>query len=288
MTKPPENKFYQAGVIGYPIHHSLSPTLHGYWLDSYAINGAYTAVAVEPDTLKESLSHLQSKGWRGCNVTIPHKEQVFQICDEMDDIAGRIKAVNTLIFRDNGTIFGTNTDAYGFTQNLLNHSTPQPNHGCAIVLGAGGACRAILVALMDMGFSHIHLVNRNLNRAENLQSEFAGDTCSITTGDFASAQNYMAECALLVNTTSLGMTGQDDLDINISALPSSAIVTDIVYNPLMTTLLKTAQDRGNTVVDGLGMLLYQAVPGFEAWFNHPNPQVTEGLRSHILDKMGVL
>ena len=280
-------KHYQAGVIGYPIHHSLSPALHGYWLDKYNIDGDYKAMAVEPDTLEESLKKLQSQGWQGCNVTLPHKETAFKICHTTDSIAERIKAVNTLIFKDDGTIFGTNTDAYGFTENVLSQSTPKPNTGCAIVLGAGGACRAVLVAIMDMGFNHIHLVNRTVERAESLSHEFTGDACAITTGDFASTQKYMVDCALLVNTTSLGMTGQGDLGIDISALPKSAIVTDIVYNPLMTTLLKTAQSRGNTVVDGLGMLLYQAIPGFEAWFHHANPQVTEGLRNHILQKMGV-
>ena len=279
-------KQYQAGVIGYPIHHSISPVLHGYWLDTYGIDGSYTAVAVKPNTVQDSVKKLQSQGWRGCNVTIPHKEEVFKICDEIDATAQRIKAVNTLIFRDDGTIFGTNTDTYGFTKNLTSHSTPKPNKGCAIVLGAGGACRAILVALMDMGFSHIHLVNRTLDRAENLSHEFSNPICTITTGDFPSVQNHMAECALLVNTTSLGMVGQDDLTLDLSNLPTDAIVTDIVYNPLMTTLLKHAQHRGNQVVDGLGMLLHQAVPGFEAWFNHSQPQVSEDLRNHILKKMG--
>ena len=280
-------KQYQAGVIGYPIHHSLSPALHGYWLNHYVIDGNYTAVEVKPNTLQESLTKLQSQGWRGCNVTLPHKEEAFTLCHTTDAIANRIKAVNTLIFKDDGTIFGTNTDAYGFTENLLNHSPPKPDEGCAIVLGAGGACRAILVALMDMGFNHIHLVNRTVEKAETLSHEFSNPTCTMTTGDFASVQNHMAQCALLVNTTSLGMVGQDDLNIDISTLPPSAIVTDIVYNPLMTTLLKTVQSRGNRVVDGLGMLLYQAVPGFEAWFHHANPQVTEDLRTHILQKMGL-
>ena len=286
MTKPNQTKQYQAGVIGYPIDHSLSPILHGYWLDNYGIDGHYSAVAVAPETLNESLRNLQAQGWQGCNVTIPHKEDVFKICDKIDTIAERIKAVNTLIFKEGGTIFGTNTDAYGFTENIRSHSTPKPATGCAIVLGAGGACRAIIVAIQDMGFSHIHLVNRTVSRAETLQGEFSNPQCTITTGDFDSVHNYMADCALLVNTTSLGMTGHDDLQMDISSLPTSAIVTDIVYNPLMTTLLKTAQQQGNQVVDGLGMLLYQAVPGFEAWFNHSKPQVTEDLRTHILKKMG--
>ena len=286
MTNPPKNKFYQAGVIGYPIHHSLSPSLHGYWLEKYKINGNYTAVAVQPHSLKESLTQLQSQGWRGCNVTLPHKEEAYTLCDTTDSIAERIQAVNTIIFTEDGKIVGSNTDAYGFTKNIQSQSTPNPNDGCAIVLGAGGACRAVIVALMDMGFGHIHLVNRTLQRAENLQAEFATPSCTITVGDFPSVQNYMAECALLVNTTSLGMTGQGDLDVDISNLPISSIVTDIVYNPLMTTLLKTAQGRGNPVVDGLGMLLHQAVPGFEAWFNHASPQVDENLRTHILNKMG--
>ena len=286
MTKTKKSKPYQAGVIGYPIHHSLSPILHGYWLDKYGIAGHYSAVAVAPDTLDESLRDLQIQGWRGCNVTIPHKEDVFKICDTIDATAGRIKAVNTLIFKGDGTIFGTNTDAYGFMENIRSHSTPNPSTGCAIVLGAGGACRAVIVAIQDMGFSHIHLVNRTVSRAETLKGEFSNAQCTITTGDFDSVRNYMADCALLVNTTSLGMTGHDDLQMDISTLPKSAIVTDIVYNPLMTTLLTTAQQQGNQVVDGLGMLLYQAVPGFEAWFNHANPQVTEDLRTHILKTMG--
>ena len=280
-------QYYQAGVIGFPIHHSLSPKLHGYWLDKYGINGNYTAIPVEPGTLKNALFQLREKGWRGCNVTLPHKEDAYAICDELDENAKRIKAVNTIIFGDDGKIYGSNTDAYGFSTNLMSQCTPKPNTGCAIVLGAGGACRAIIVALMDMGFTHIHLINRTIIRASDLASEFTNENCNITSGDFESVYDYLENCALLVNTTSLGMSGQMDLNIDLTNLPTTSIVTDIVYNPLMTTLLETAKERGNTVVDGLGMLLYQAVPGFKVWFNHDNPQVTDELRNYILGEMGL-
>ena len=265
-----------AGVIGWPVGHSRSPRLHGYWLEQYAIDGAYVPLAVAPDRFDEALKGLQAAGFRGVNVTVPHKEAAFRACDTIDPDAERIGAVNTIMFSDNGLVQGSNTDAFGFIENIR-QVIAWPG-GVAVVLGAGGAARAVCVALIDAGATEIRLINRTRSRAERLSMDFGEE---IRVEDWENRSDAQSSASLLVNTTSLGMTGQPPLDLDLDALPISAIVNDIVYTPLETPLLKLARKRGNIPVDGLGMLLHQARPGFEAWFVTA-PQVTEALRDFVL------
>ena len=272
----------KAGVIGWPISHSLSPRLHGFWLNQLQINGCYDAVPVEPDQLGQFVRSLGENGFRGVNVTVPHKEAVMEHCDEVDGLARRIGAVNTLIVGEGGRVTGANTDHYGFSQNLLASGRIEkgPKDRPALVIGAGGASRAVCTALEELGFSRIYLLNRTVARAETVAADLGGP---ILPGPLCELPRLMAEASLLVNTSSLGMKGQDPLEIDLAPLPGDALVTDIVYNPLMTGLLRQAAGRGNPVVDGLGMLLYQAVPGFKAWFQPvDNPAVTEALRNYVL------
>jgi shikimate dehydrogenase len=298
------NTALQAGVMGWPVDHSLSPRLHGYWLKEYKIDGSYAALPVKPEDLRQELKSLHQKNFRGANLTVPHKEAALKIVDYLDPIAKRIGAVNAVITRSDGALEGRNTDAYGFTQNLLSAGVDIKNKPVTI-LGAGGASRAVIVALQDMGASEIRIVNRTLERAESLAQEFstvhpplAGlnpqgfDAFGWSIGEanrggvFAftwSAMNKaLQNTALLVNTTSLGMAGQPELDIDLSGLPHGAAVTDIVYAPLQTDLLLQAKDRGHKTVDGLGMLLHQARPAFRAFFA-VDPEVTDDLRHYVLE-----
>ena len=265
-----------AGVMGWPISHSRSPCVHGYWLEKYAIDGAYVPLAVVPDRFEAALKGLQAAGFRGVNVTVPHKEAALRACDTLDPDAKRIGAVNTIVFGDDGSIQGSNTDAYGFIENI--RQTAAWSGGVAVVLGAGGAARAICVSLIDAGATQIHLINRTKSRAESLAREFGN---KIRVEDWKNRSNTLLNASLLVNTTSLGMTGQPPLDINLDVLPTAAIVNDIVYAPLETPLLATARSRGNITIDGLGMLLHQARPGFEIWFG-TDPEVTEAMRNIVL------
>ena len=265
-----------AGVMGWPISHSRSPCVHGYWLEKYAIDGAYVPLAVVPDRFEEALKGLQAAGFRGVNVTVPHKEAALRACDTLDPDAKRIGAVNTIVFGDDGSIQGSNTDAYGFIENI--RQTAAWSGGVAVVLGAGGAARAICVSLIDAGATQIHLINITKSRTESLAREFGN---KIRVEDWKNRSNTLLNASLLVNTTSLGMTGQPPLDINLDVLPTAAIVNDIVYAPLETPLLATARSRGNITIDGLGMLLHQARPGFEIWFG-TDPEVTEAMRNIVL------
>lgn len=270
-----------AGVIGWPVGHSCSPRLHGYWLEKMGIDGAYLPLAVAPDDLADAVRALPKLGFRGANLTIPHKEAVIPLLDVIDPLAARIGAVNTLIINEDGTIEGRNTDAFGFLENVRRGAPDwQPHHGPALVIGAGGAARAVIAALTDAGVGEIRLVNRSRERAERLALDLGGP---IRVGDWDRRAEELEGAALLVNTTSLGMAGQSPLDLDLSALPVSAIVTDIVYVPLETPLLAAARLRGNLVVDGLGMLLWQAVPGFTVWFGH-RPEVTDALRAFVLSE----
>lgn len=265
-----------AGVMGWPVDHSRSPRLHGYWLDRYGIDGAYVPLAVPPDRFAAALSGLQAVGFRGVNVTVPHKESAFAACDTLDADAKRIGAVNTIRFGEDGAMHGSNTDAFGFIENI--RQTVDWPGGIAVLLGAGGAARAICVALLDAGATEIRLVNRTKRRAEALAAEFGS---KIRVYDWENRCDAELNASLLVNSTSLGMTGQPPLALDLGALPTSAVVNDIVYAPLETPLLAEARGRGNPVVDGLGMLLHQARPGFEAWFGTP-PEVTEELRRFVV------
>lgn len=264
-----------AGVIGWPVGHSRSPRLHGYWLDQYKVDGAYVPLPVSPNHFREALTGLAAAGFQGVNVTVPHKEQAFEACSTLDDHARRIGAVNTIVFQEDG-IHGSNTDAFGFFENIRHNADWRG--GISVVLGAGGAARAICVALIDAGSTEIRLINRTRSRAEMFAKEFGS---LIRVYDWENRHGALLEASLLVNSTTLGMTGQDALELNLDALPPSAIVNDIVYAPLETNLLAQARARGNPVVDGLGMLLHQARPGFESWFG-VQPEVTDTLRQFVL------
>lgn len=267
-----------AGVIGWPVGHSRSPRLHGYWLDQYKVDGAYVPLPVSPNHFPKALAGLAAAGFQGVNITVPHKEQAFEICTSLDDHAQRIGAVNTIVFKEDG-IHGSNTDAFGFFENIRHNADWRG--GISVVLGAGGAARAICVALIDAGSTEIRLVNRTRSRAETLAKEFGP---IIRVYDWKNRCDALSEASLLVNSTTLGMIGQDalELELDLEALPPSAIVNDIVYAPLETKLLSQARARGNPVVDGLGMLLHQARPGFESWFG-VQPEVTDALRQFVLD-----
>lgn len=265
--------------MGWPVGHSLSPRLHGFWLRKYGISGSYEALPVEPANLRAALRALSVQGFRGVNLTVPHKEAAYAIVDEADPVARRIGAVN-LVIAENNRLLGRNTDAYGFAQNLLSGGFA-PQTGAALVLGAGGACRAILAALADMGFTDIRLANRTQSRAEQLAQEFSSPRCRIIAVSWRDAPAACAGSELLVNTTSLGMKGQPPLDFALDALPPGATVTDIVYSPLETPLLQQARRRGYRAIDGLGMLLHQARPSFAGFFGR-DPEVTEELRQFVL------
>lgn len=268
-----------AGVIGNPIEHSLSPRLHGHWLRTMGLAGHYIPMRVEQDDLEAVIRTLPKAGFVGLNVTIPHKEAVLKMADIVTDRAALIGAANTLIFRDDGKIHADNTDGYGFTQNLR-QSAPEwaPETGPAAVFGAGGAARAILASLIELGVPEIRLSNRTRARADALRAEFGA---RIVVYDWVKAGNMLDDAVTVVNTSSLGMTGKPEFRVPLDGLKAGAVVNDLVYSPLKTDFLQQAEDAGCHVVDGLGMLLHQAVPGFERWFG-TRPVVDDALRHAVL------
>ena len=270
-----------AGVMGWPVAHSLSPRLHGFWLQQYGIDGAYVPLPVRPERLERALKALPDLGFAGCNLTVPHKEAALSVLDEVAPEARRVGAVNTVAVRQDGSLHGWNTDIEGYAQSL---SAALPGWSLAgrpaTVIGAGGAARAVVAALAGLGASEIRLVNRSLGRAEELARALGGP---ILPHGWDATPKALAGAALLVNTTTLGMTGQPPLEIDLAPLPREAAVGDIVYAPLETPLLAAARARGHATVDGLGMLLHQAVPGFEAWFGR-RPEVTPALRAFVLER----
>lgn len=268
-----------AGVIGSPIAHSKSPQLHGHWLKTNGLAGFYIPMEVAPQDLETVLRTLPKMGFAGVNITIPHKEAVLGIADQITDRATLIGAVNTLIFRLDGTIHADNTDGYGFIENLRSGAPEwDPASGAAAVLGAGGAARAVIVSLLDAGVPEILLSNRTRARAEKLQSDFGN---RVRVCDWVQAGNMLEEASLVVNTTSLGMVGKPEMRVPLDGLRKDAVVTDLVYNPLKTRLLEVAEQNGCVTVDGLGMLLHQGVPGFERWFG-VRPNVDEETRLAVL------
>jgi shikimate dehydrogenase len=272
-----------ACVIGWPVEHSRSPAIHRFWLKRYGIDGAFEKEKVAPRELAAFLSSLKARGYAGANVTLPHKEEALRLAAFVDGAARAIGAANTLWLDEEGKLHASNSDAYGFMTNL-NEEAPQWNEGRrpVLVLGAGGAARAILHGLIAQGASRILIANRTRERAEALAQAF-GPTVHVI--DWKDRNRVLAGCGLLVNATSLGMTGKGGLDLDLEALPSDAVVADIVYSPLETPLLAAARARGNRVVDGLGMLLHQAVPGFERWFG-VRPEVTAELKAHVAATLG--
>ncbi len=269
----------KAGVMGWPIAHSKSPVVHTYWLSKYNIAGSYERLAVAPDDLSSSLKELAENGFIGVNLTVPHKERALEFMDEVLEPAKKIGAVNTVFVSKSGKLTGTNTDAYGFMENLrLGAPGYSATSGPAAVLGAGGAARAICVALLDAGVPNIRLINRTRDKAQALEAHLGG---KIEVCNWDDKEKAASDATLLVNTTTLGMTGQPSLAFDISSLTENCTVNDIVYAPLETELLANAKARGLKCVDGLGMLLFQAQPGFEKWFGY-KPEVTEELRRHVL------
>jgi shikimate dehydrogenase len=269
----------RAGVMGWPVEHSRSPALHGFWLEQYRIAGDYVLLSVPPERLEAALRALAADGFAGCNLTLPHKEQALRLVDRADATARRIGAVNTIVVAADGTLEGRNTDAFGFHENLVT-TVPEwrAAAGPAVVLGAGGAARAVVTSLLDQGAAEIRLLNRHRERADALAAALGGP---ISVLDWKERGAALDGAALLVNATSLGQAGQPPLALALDALPTGAVVNDIVYVPLETPLLAAARARGNSVVDGLGMLLHQARPAFAAWFG-VMPEVTPELRRRIM------
>jgi shikimate dehydrogenase len=273
------NREYRlAGVMGWPVAHSRSPVLHRFWLEQHGIAGDYVKLPVAPDRLERALRALKDLGLAGCNLTLPHKEPALRLVDAVSPAARAIGAVNTVTVRPDGSLYGDNSDAFGFIANL---KAAAPDWlgaaGPVVVLGAGGAARAVVTALLDEGVPLLRLVNRNRDRAAAL-AEAAGGPIEIVPWDRRA--EALGDARLLVNTTSLGMSGALPLDLPLDALPAAALVNDIVYTPLETSLLQEARRRGHRTIDGLGMLMHQGRPGFAAWFGI-EPRVTPALRARL-------
>lgn len=285
----------RAGVIGHPITHSLSPKIHNYWLKQYEIEGSYEAVDVSPQQLPEFIKTLSARGFVGVNVTIPHKQEVMKYLDNIHVEAAAIGAVNTIII-EQGKTYGHNTDAQGFITNIQ-EEMPDLDlfEQKAVMFGAGGAARAVAVALIEEG-AKLFITNRTKEKATTLKQHLVKELAenypeikqddAITIVDWEKRNEILSGAAILANTTSLGMKNYPALNIDLDHLPEDAVVTDIVYSPLKTDLLKKAEERGNKTVDGLGMLLYQAEPGFYAWFGQ-RPEVTKELRAAITGELNI-
>ena len=270
-----------AAVLGHPINHSKSPKLHNYWLSLFNIDGYYIPLDIDPRYFENSVRALSGLGFVGANVTIPYKEKVLKIADKISDRAAIIGAANTLTFLQDGSIYADNTDGYGFLQNIkCKYNDWTAGEGTSVVFGAGGASRAILGALIEDGANEVILANRTRSRADQLRSDFGA---KIKVVDWMKVQNYLSDASTVINATSLGMDGKADLPIPLQGLNKNTLVTDIVYTPLNTPLLENAAKRGCRTVDGLGMLIHQATPGFERWFG-VKPDVSEKLRELLISQ----
>jgi len=274
-----------AGIMGWPVAHSRSPPLHNFWIEQHGIDGVYVPLPVRPENLEQALRALPALGFRGCNLTIPHKQAAVSIVDRVEPLARRIGAMNTVIVAADGTLEGRNTDVYGFRETLRESVADwNPVAGPAVVLGAGGAARAVVAALAEDRVAEIRLVNRTHTRAAAVARDLGDGATRISVHPWDERGVVLDGAGLLVNTTSLGMTGEAALEIDLAALPLAAAVVDIVYVPLETRLLASARRRGHRVADGLGMLLHQGRPGFEAWFG-TEVRVTRELRAAILETL---
>ena len=270
-----------AAVLGHPINHSKSPKLHNYWLSLFNIGGYYIPLDIDPRNFENSIRALIDLGFVGANVTIPYKEKVLKIADKISDRAAIIGAANTLTFLQDGRIYADNTDGYGFLQNIkCKYNDWSAGEGTSVVFGAGGASRAILGALIEDGANEVILANRTRSRADQLRSDFGA---KIKVVDWTKVQNYLSDASTVINATSLGMGGKEELPIPLQGLRKNTLVTDIVYTPLNTPLLENAAKRGCRTVDGLGMLIHQAIPGFERWFG-VKPDVSENLRELLISQ----
>ncbi len=278
MTK----SFIKTGVIGHPISHSKSPLIHSYWIDSHELSGSYEAIDIKPENLKQDVLDLVNQGYKGFNVTVPHKVAIMELCDVIDPIAEQIEAVNTVTIKK-GKLHGTNTDAFGFTENIKQAITRENwdwsfDGGKAVVIGAGGAANAVIHALLEEGVPEITITNRTREKAEILTSR---DVRKITAHDWDKRNECFKNANLIINCSALGMAGNAALEVDLKDAPEHALVTDIVYAPLYTDLLNQAVDQGLRVVTGIGMLLHQARPGFELW-NGVMPEVTAELEELTL------
>ena len=258
------HKYVMAGVMGWPVAHSRSPTIHNHWIRQYGLQGAYGLFSVQPDKLEDAIRGLPALGLAGCNITIPHKVNAMKLMDVVDPLARRMGAINTIVVTPEGALHGFNNDGFGYIQSLLDAKPDwKADAGPVTVLGAGGAARAVVLSLLDQGATEIRLTNRTRGKAQALCDEFGS---GIQVVDWSERHDALNGVALLVNTTNQGMHGEPELDLQLDQLPTTALVSDAIYVPLETALLRNARLRGNATVNGLGMLLNQARPAFNAWF----------------------
>ncbi len=276
--------FGLAGIVGWPVSHSRSPLMHNHWLKQHNIPGAYVPLPVQPDRLADALRGLPALGFAGCNLTIPHKVAAMAYMDELDPLARRMGAMNLVVVGADGRLKGFNTDGFGFWQSLID-AQPQfrAEAGPVVVLGAGGAARAVVLSLLERGAPRVRLLNRTAEKAQRLAAELGGAGAHgvIDVLPWSEREAALEGCALLVNTTSLGMQDQPALALRLDALPRNALVCDVIYVPLETSLLKQARERGHVTVNGLGMLMNQARPAFQAWFG-VMPEITPELKQAML------
>ncbi len=271
-------RFVLAGVMGWPVAHSRSPVIHNHWIAQYGLRGTYVQLPVQPERLEDAIRGLKALGFAGCNVTVPHKVRAMEMMDELHPVARRMAAINTIVVREDGSLYGMNNDGAGWIQSLRDADpTWRADAGPALVLGAGGASRAIVVALLEEGAPEVRLTNRTRDKAEALAQEFGPKVKVI---DWKDRNAAMAGMSLLVNATTQGMHGQPALEVSLDDLPKTAMVSDAIYIPLETPLLAAARQRGHRTVNGLGMLLNQARPAFQAWTG-VMPEITPALRAAI-------
>ena len=270
------DRYLLAGVMGWPVMHSRSPMMHNYWFKTHNLAGTYLPLAVEPDDIGPALKALHALGFAGCNLTIPHKETAMAFMDEIDETAKRIGAISCVVVRKDGSLKGSNNDGYGYINSIL-EDVPEwkADAGPVVIMGAGGGARAVSLSLADRGAKDIRIINRSPERAQGLAREFGAPMTAVAWDDRHAA---LEDAAMVVNTTSQGMVGQSALDLSLTKLPKHALVSDIVYIPKETPLLKEARERGNKTINGLGMLLHQGRPAFRDWFGI-EPQVTPELRA---------
>ncbi len=276
MSHP--DRFLMAGIMGWPVMHSRSPKIHNYWLTKHGLAGTYVPLAIPAEGLRAALRALPALGFAGCNLTIPHKEAAFELVDRVDPLARRIGAINCVVVAPDGSLDGGNYDGFGYIHSILEaYPGWRADAGPIAVIGAGGGARAVLVSLADQEAREIRLINRSPVRAQALAQEFGAPIKALAWNDRHAALDGVA---MLINATSQGMSGQPALDLALDKLPTSALVSDIIYVPRETPLLAAARLRGNRTVNGLGMLLHQARPAFHAWFG-VMPEVTAELRAMI-------
>jgi len=275
---PSSDRFLLAGVMGWPVMHSRSPILHNYLFSHHGLAGTYVPLAIRPTDLEGALRALAPLGFAGCSVTIPHKERALPVVDVADQAARRIGAISCVVVQSDGSLVGTNNDAFGFAHNILQQQpTWRAEEGPTAVIGAGGGARAVVYSLADRGAREVRVINRTFARAEALARDFGAPVMAVA---WAERHRALEGVATLVNTTSQGMIGQSPLDLTLDTLPPGALVCDIVYVPIDTPLLVAARRRGHRTVNGLGMLLQQARPAWRAWFGI-EPEITPELRATV-------